>query len=290
MQVIDQMTLHRQPSMHTDSAVNAYVLLIDIALMTYRDAMCPLSCILACCAGCTSCAYAQIGTNWLQATCCPELMMNLQMKLDSKPECDSAGHALLAARSSAASPTHQATHGQPDGNATRGQQPERELAHVGVAIVPRHGDGARTACSQSCAPPSACASCSRASLPVRIGRRLERSTRTLRHGTATGHGNGHRSSTGRQLDPAAHAFLMEVALSVPSCPAAMQRAQPQVLGTLAAVQRPGSGPPSGTKCKPAPDVAGGIRELQFALRAADHCGRKQQLRYTHAAAPCGGVD
>jgi hypothetical protein len=210
------------------------------------------------------------------------------MKLDSKLD-ESADRAPFAAVSSAASPAYQAKHRQPDGNAAWGQQPKRELAHLGLPNVRRSG-GSYFACSHSSTAPQACVSCSRASLPVRIGRRLESCTRKLRHGTAERLDSNPHGGTGRHLDPAAHALLMEVALSVPSCPAVMQRAQPQLYGTLTAVQRPGSGPPAGTKRTPAPDIAGGIRDLRFALRAADHYGRQQQPEYPSAADPRGGID
>ena len=190
------------------------------------------------------------------------------------------------------SPALHAVQRQPDGSATWGQQPECEVEHVEVSNVRRSCGSTCMACSLSGTAPHACTSCSRASLPVCIGRRLERCTRRLRHNAAGRLGSpaSPHGGTGRHLDPAAHAFLTEVALSVPSCPAEMQRAQPQFLGTVAAVQRPCSGPLVGTKCRPAPDIAGGIRELRFALRAADHYERQQQPKCPSAADPCGGID
>lgn len=76
------------------------------------------------------------------------------------------------------------------------------------------------------------------------------------------------------LDPVAHAFLREVAMSVPSCPAALQRpsaAELQAAGT----QRTGSGfgIPDGREALP--DLAGSVRELRFALRLAEHSAKPQ---------------
>jgi hypothetical protein len=212
----------------------------------------------------------------------------MQMMQGHKADCQAASCAPSMPIPWDASPALHAVQRQPDGNAT--SQPEREVEHVEASNVRRICGSTCTACSLSSTAPHACASCSRASLPVRIGRRLERCTRRLRHNAADSCGSSHHGGTGRHLDPAAHAFLTKVALSVPSCPAGMQRAQPLILGTVAAVQRPSSGPPARTKCTPVPDIAGGIRELRFALRAADHYGPQQQLKHPSAAAHCGGVD
>jgi hypothetical protein len=70
MQAVDQVALHPEPSVHTNSAVSAYIYLIDTDMMRYRDptdAMYPSSCMLACCAGELVCACAPTGIKWLQA-------------------------------------------------------------------------------------------------------------------------------------------------------------------------------------------------------------------------------
>lgn len=226
----------------------------------------------------------------LPVTCRSSASAAVQMKQGNKPNSEPASCAPSMPIPWDASPAPHAVQRRQDGDATQGQQPEREVAHVGASNVRRSRGGPSAACSQSSTAPHACASCSRASLPVRIGRRLQRCTRMLRHNTAGRLGSGPRGGTGGHPDPAVHAFLMEVALSVPSCPAMMQRAQPQLYGTVAAVQRPGSGPPAGTKRTLAPDIAGGIRDLRFALRAADHYGRQQQPECPSAADPRGGID
>jgi hypothetical protein len=89
------------------------------------------------------------------------------------------------------------------------------------------------------------------------------------HSTVDGAGGG-QNSRGTHLDPAAHAFLLEVALSVPSCPAETQRQQFSALADLAATQQPVRRPNTLANHTQMPDVAGEVRELRFALRAADH--------------------